>query len=178
MSEFDRLGFEIRKLQVAAGDVVVVRVADRTPRREIDELVDVLDRALPDGARGLITPYDVSNLGALDDEIAEAPDPDELVRWAEMYGHPEGWAKRAQAAHIRAERAEAELAALRESRGQFTDLGVVGPVSFQGGIIVLQGNGCRGCGNGFWTEADNTRRLATGAVHHCPHCGQRREVTS
>jgi len=35
--------------------------------------------------------------------------PDELVRWAETYGHPEEWAKLAQAAHARAESAEAEL---------------------------------------------------------------------
>lgn len=26
-------------------------------------------------------------------------DPDELVRWAENYGHPEEWAKKAQALH-------------------------------------------------------------------------------
>ncbi len=40
----------------------------------------------------------------------EAPyDPHELVRWAMMYGHPEEWAKLAQAAHARAESAEAEL---------------------------------------------------------------------
>jgi hypothetical protein len=36
----------------------------------------------------------------------------ELVRWAELYGHPEGWVKRAQASHMRAERAEALLARL------------------------------------------------------------------
>lgn len=36
-------------------------------------------------------------------------DPDELVRWAESYGHPEEWAKRAQAAHGRAEKIEARL---------------------------------------------------------------------
>lgn len=41
-------------------------------------------------------------------------DPDELVQWAEMYGHPEGWAKRAQSAHMRAERAEAKLRELQE----------------------------------------------------------------
>jgi hypothetical protein len=28
----------------------------------------------------------------------------ELIQWAEMYGHPEEWVKRAQAAHMRAER--------------------------------------------------------------------------
>lgn len=30
----------------------------------------------------------------------------DLVRWAEMYGHPEEWVKRAQSAHGRAERAQ------------------------------------------------------------------------
>jgi hypothetical protein len=62
--------------------------------------------------------------------------------------------------------------------GQFTNLGGTHPVFFQGGYIVLQGNGCPGCGNGFWTESDRDRRLATGSVHHCPHCGEEREVTS
>lgn len=61
---------------------------------------------------------------------------------------------------------------------KFSDLGEVGPVHFQGGVIFLQGNGCPGCGNGFWTEADRKRRLDTGSVHPCPHCGERREVTS
>jgi hypothetical protein len=35
-------------------------------------------------------------------------DPDELVQWAEMYGHPETWAIRAKDAHARAERLAAE----------------------------------------------------------------------
>jgi hypothetical protein len=61
---------------------------------------------------------------------------------------------------------------------RFTNLGEVGPVRFQDGFIYLQGNGCPGCGNGFWTEADEKRRLDTGSVHHCPHCGEQREVTS
>jgi hypothetical protein len=43
-------------------------------------------------------------------------DPDELVQWAETYGHPEVWANRAHAAHARAERAESRLAAL-EAKG-------------------------------------------------------------
>jgi hypothetical protein len=103
----------------------------------------------------------------------------ELLRWVETYGDPEQWAKRAQAAHARAEALAAhKLAKASTAVGSFTDLGDAGPVRFQGGIIVLQGNGCSGCGNGFWTEADRARRLTTGAVHHCPHCGQRREVTS
>jgi hypothetical protein len=39
-------------------------------------------------------------------------DADELVHWAELYGHPEDWAKRAQASHWRAEKAEALLGRL------------------------------------------------------------------
>lgn len=35
-------------------------------------------------------------------------DPYELVRWAEIYGHPEEWAQKAKAAHLRAEKAEWE----------------------------------------------------------------------
>jgi hypothetical protein len=31
-------------------------------------------------------------------------DPDELVHWAEMYGHPEDWCKKAQQLHGRLER--------------------------------------------------------------------------
>jgi hypothetical protein len=62
--------------------------------------------------------------------------------------------------------------------GDFTNLGVFGPLPFQGGYITLQGNGCPGCGNGFWTEGDAKRRLPTGSVHHCSHCGQSRTVTS
>lgn len=38
-------------------------------------------------------------------------DPDELVRWAEMYGHPELWCQKAQALHVRLER-------LRELRAE------------------------------------------------------------
>ncbi len=47
------------------------------------------------------------------DPFAAPFDGDELVRWAELYGHPEEWAKKAQAAHMRAERAEIERDALR-----------------------------------------------------------------
>lgn len=42
-------------------------------------------------------------------------DADELVRWAETYGHPEEWAKRAQAAHARAEAAESRLRECQEA---------------------------------------------------------------
>lgn len=56
--------------------------------------------------------------------------------------------------------------------GGFTDLGQVGPVRFQGGVIFLQGYGCPSCGNGFWTEADSERRLDRRRdACRCPHCG-------
>jgi len=41
-------------------------------------------------------------------------DPDEIVAWAEAYGHPEDWAHRAQAANERAERALQACEQLRE----------------------------------------------------------------
>lgn len=58
----------------------------------------------------------------------------------------------------------------------FTRLGDVGPVHFQGGVICLQGHGCPGCGHGFWTEADDARRLAPGRLAPCPHCGTVRAI--
>jgi ribosomal protein S27AE len=53
----------------------------------------------------------------------------------------------------------------------FGNLGTIG-ANFQGGFIVLQGYGCGRCGNGFWTEADDARRLPGGSLHPCPHCGE------
>lgn len=38
-------------------------------------------------------------------------DPDELVRWADLYGHPEEWAQTAQRLHRKVESLEAKLAA-------------------------------------------------------------------
>lgn len=105
-------------------------------------------------------------------------DGDELVRWAESYGHPEGWVKRAQAANYRAELLQSELDEAHRTCGEFTDLGKIGPVSFRGAPILLQGHGCPHCDNGFWTQADTERRLTYGTVHPCPHCGQLREVTA
>lgn len=40
-------------------------------------------------------------------------DADELIRWAEHYGHPEGWAKKAQALHGKVENLEAEVSRLK-----------------------------------------------------------------
>lgn len=41
----------------------------------------------------------------LDRQSSKGPfDPDELVRWAETYGHPEEWAKTAQQLHADVER--------------------------------------------------------------------------
>lgn len=46
-------------------------------------------------------------------------DRDDLLRWAEMYGHPEEWAKRAQAAHGRAERLWKALREVGDAYGCF-----------------------------------------------------------
>lgn len=43
-------------------------------------------------------------------EKAEPFDVDELIRYAESYGHPEEWIKKAQELHAKVERLEAELA--------------------------------------------------------------------
>lgn len=43
------------------------------------------------------------------DWVGDAPDPDELVRWAERYGHPEGWVQKAQQLHGENERLRAEV---------------------------------------------------------------------
>ena len=48
-------------------------------------------------------------------------------------------------------------------------------VEFQGGVIQLRGYGCHNCGNAFWTEDDDKRRLPEG-VHPCPHCNNLSEV--
>ena len=50
------------------------------------------------------------------DEFDHGPfDPAELVRWAEHYGHPEGWAKKAQGLHAQNERLRDEQRALMDS---------------------------------------------------------------
>lgn len=57
---------------------------------------------------------------------------------------------------------------------QFGDLHgepVVGPVRFHGGIIFLRGYGCHHCGQAFWCEDDDVRRLEPGTARACPHCG-------
>ena len=58
---------------------------------------------------------------------------------------------------------------------EFGSLGTTG-ANFQGGFILLIGHGCRNCGHGFWTEGDESRRLAPGSVHPCPHCGEASRV--
>ncbi len=75
--------------------------------------------ATAEGARELIERYG-------SDAIMRATD---LLRWAEMYGEPEDWVKRAQAAHMRAERAATltdaagELDRLREALLPFACIG-------------------------------------------------------
>lgn len=45
----------------------------------------------------------------------------ELMRWAETYGHPEEWAKRAQAAHSRAEDLASSLATLKAQADRYRE---------------------------------------------------------
>jgi hypothetical protein len=56
----------------------------------------------PESSREVPVPPFISDLYPLD--------PDELVRYAERYGHPEEWIKKAQELHAKVERLEAELA--------------------------------------------------------------------
>lgn len=44
-------------------------------------------------------------------------DPDELVRWAEHYGEPEQWAKKAQQLHAKLDSLETEHARIVEELG-------------------------------------------------------------
>jgi hypothetical protein len=62
---------------------------------------------------------EASFLRAFEREIEPIPDPpfdpDELVHWAEMYGHPEEWVQLAQAAHARAEKLERAIQTLESA---------------------------------------------------------------
>ena len=49
------------------------------------------------------------------------------------------------------------------------------PIRLQGGVVILRPYSCTYCGNAFWTESDDKRRLPPG-LHHCPHCGRQSEV--
>jgi hypothetical protein len=48
------------------------------------------------------------------------------------------------------------------------DDGSAQPVRFQGGVVILQPLGCGYCGNGFWVEHEDLRRLE--GAHPCPFC--------
>lgn len=48
-------------------------------------------------------------------------DPDELVQWADLYGHPERWAKKAQALHAENERLKAKALDLHDAAGKAYD---------------------------------------------------------
>lgn len=48
-------------------------------------------------------------------------DPDYLMRWAETYGDPEQWAKKAQSLHGRVERLEHGLRLIVRESEQFPD---------------------------------------------------------
>jgi hypothetical protein len=73
-------------------------------------------------------------------------DPDELVQWATSYGHPEGWAKKAQQLHAENER-------LREENGRWRrELGLPDPCetlkTSAGGAFTAAGLRC-GCLSGL-----------------------------
>lgn len=111
------------------------RIAGREPRPERREPTHTLIVEVPlhigegatfyfdpvqDAVRTILPLTRLASIGALCDgvqvsirepldEDAHGPfDPDELVRWAETYGHPESWAKRAQQLHAENERLTAE----------------------------------------------------------------------
>lgn len=48
-------------------------------------------------------------------------DPDDLVKWAVKYGHPEEWAKRAQTADARAHRGDCRVADLERALRQVVE---------------------------------------------------------
>lgn len=62
---------------------------------------------------------------------------------------------------------------------QFGDLGGAAPqpVRLQGGTVILSPVGCHNCGQAFWTESDNKRRLPPG-LHPCPFCGVESEIAA
>lgn len=86
------------RFEWAATLAAVRAVADQAPDGVPQPLLDAIEKL---GHAKAIQPDE----GPFDGE--------DLVRWATMYGHPEQWAKLAQASHIRAERTGAELARLR-----------------------------------------------------------------
>lgn len=73
----------------------------KSPLR-LDDVISAQDKANDEASADLAAIADGADCGPYD--------PDELVRWAETYGHPEHWAKSAQAAHARAERLHTVLA--------------------------------------------------------------------
>lgn len=50
------------------------------------------------------------------------------------------------------------------------DLGTTA-MHFQGGVILLAGHGCLGCGHGFWTEDDPARHVDRTELV-CPRCAR------
>lgn len=77
----------------------------RTPG---DDHVPVSPTSLALGVSiGVIAVYHHAGSGA------NSYDPEELIRWADTYGHPEDWAKTAMDTCRRAEKAEAEVQRLR-----------------------------------------------------------------
>lgn len=55
---------------------------------------------------------------AIADQRRRNAEAQELLNWVEMYGHPEEWVKRAQAAHNRAENLYRDLETVRRYHGE------------------------------------------------------------
>ena len=63
--------------------------------------------------------HDKRSLQDAAESDSEGPfDPGELVRWAETYGHPETWAKKAQQLHARVEAKERVIVVASEENGR------------------------------------------------------------
>lgn len=125
-----------------AGPILPEGVANDAPLTQADErrLIEVIvgpcsrdsaDKAamsiegwLSEGFPGLGAAVGVRySLDSETEDMDMGPfDPDELVRWAVLYGHPEGWCKRAQAAHARAEKAQARLVEVERERDELVKL--------------------------------------------------------
>jgi hypothetical protein len=77
--------------------------------RDKDELTRIMGAVDCDGTLDCAAEFHIHGC------FAAGPfDPQELARWAEHYGHPEGWAKKAQQLHAENERLRMSLLTVTE----------------------------------------------------------------
>lgn len=67
-----------------------------------------VDTSLPEWLISLVEKFDAAG-SALENPDTGRLDGVELIQWAESYGHPEWWCKKAQELHTKCERLEARL---------------------------------------------------------------------